>query len=142
MSTAKIRTASWVAALAAFCLLSACATTQPVSTMSAQPALVQLSQPYLAQLRTVGIDSVTATGSGRFVGLATDAGPVYFGYPRNVPSTSFALRMTAQGPQAYSNDFDNSKLDDYRVAVNSILTQAISRATSNNNWVAEESIKK
>ena len=59
-----------------------------------------------------------------------------------MPSTSFALRMTAQGLQAYSNDFDGSKLDQYQVALNSILTQAISRATSNNNWVAEESIKK
>jgi hypothetical protein len=142
MTTAKISTASWVAALAALCILSACATTQPLWAMSAQPALAQLSQPYLAQLRTVGIDSVTATGSGRFVGLATDAGPVYFGYPSDVPSTSFALRMTAQGLQAYSNDFDGSKLDQYQVALNSILTQAISRATSNNNWVAEESIKK
>lgn len=142
MTTAKIRTASRVAALGALCLLSACATTQPVSTMSAQPALVQLSQPYLAQLRTVGIDSVTATGSGRLVGLATAAGPVYFGYPRDVPSTSFALRLTAHGPQAYSNDFDNSKLDDYRVAVNSILTQAISWATANNSWMAEKSIKR
>jgi len=50
--------------------------------------------------------------------------------------------MTAQGLQAYSNDFDDSKLDRCRVAVDSVLGQAISRATSNNNWVALESIKK
>jgi hypothetical protein len=142
MTTVKIRTASCVVVLGGLCILSACATTQPRSAMTAQPALAQLSEPYLAQLRSVGVESVTATGPGRFVGLATDAGPVYFGYPRDVPSTSFALRMTPQGLQAYSNDFDNSKLDRYRIAVNSILTQAISRATSNNNWVALESIKK
>jgi hypothetical protein len=110
--------------------------------MTAQPELAQLSQPYVAELRTVGVNSVTAAGSERFVRLATNAGPVYFGYPSDAPSTSFALRMTAQGLQAYSNDFDNGKLDQYRVAVDSVLTQAISRATSNNNWVAEESIKK
>ena len=110
--------------------------------MPAQPELAQLSQPYLAQLRTVGIDSVTATGSGRYVYLATDAGAVYFGYPGDVPSTMFALRVTPHGLQASSSDFDGSKLDQYRVAVDSILTQAISRATSNNNWVAEQSIRK
>ena len=31
-----------------------------------------------------------------------------------------------------------SGFDEYRAAVDSILTQAISRATSNNNWIAEE----
>ena len=142
MTTAKIRTPSCVAAFAALSILSACATTQLPSAMTAQAELAQLSQPYQAQLRTVGVNSVTAAGPGRFVRMATNAGAVYFGYPSDVPATSFALRMTAQGLQAYSNDFDNGKLDQYRVAVNSILTQAISRATSNNNWVAEESIKK
>ena len=142
MRTATIRPASCVAVLAVLCLLSACATTQLPSATTEQPELAQLSQPYAAQLRTVGINSVTAAGSGRLVRLATNDGAVYFGYPNDVPSTTFALRVTAQGLQALSNDYDNSKIDQYRVAVNSILTQAISRATSNNNWVALESIKK
>ena len=142
MTTAKIRTAVFAAALAALCILSACATTELPSAMPAQPALAQLSQPYLAQLHALGVNSVIATGPGRFVRLSTNAGPVYFGYPSDVPSTAFALRVTAQGLQASSSDFDNSKLDQYRVAVDSILPQAISWATSNNTWVAEESIKK
>ena len=142
MTTVKILTALCVAALGGLCILSACATTQLPSAMTAQPELAHLSQPYVADLRTVGVNSVTATGSGRFVRMETNARPVYFGYPSDAPSTSFALRMTAQGLQAYSNDFDDSKLDRYRVAVDSVLGQAISRATSNNNWVALESIKK
>jgi len=141
MTTPKIRTAACYAALAAMCMLSACATTR-FSTMPVEPEVAQISQPYLAQLRTVGIESVTATGSGRFVRLATNAGAVYFGYPSDVPSTTFALRVTPQGLLASSSDFDDSKLDHYRVAVDSILTQAISRAASNNNWVAEQSIRK
>ena len=63
---------------------------------------------------------------------------LYFRYPDGVASTEFALRVTGQGIQASSSDFAKRKADEYSAAVNSILTQAISRATSNNNWLAEE----
>ena len=125
-------------AIAALFVLSTFATAQLPMPMPAQPGLVQLCQPHLAQLRSAGIISITVTGSGHFVRVATNAGAQYFRYPDGVASTEFALRVTAQGIQASSSDFAKSKPDEYRAAVDSILTQAISRATSNNNWIAEE----
>jgi len=125
-------------AIATLFVLSTFATAQLPTPMPAHPGLVQLCQPHLAQLRSAGIISITATGSGHFVRVATNAGALYFRYPARVPSTEFALRVTAQGIQASSSDFAKSKPDEYRAAVDSILTQAISRATSNNNWIAEE----
>jgi hypothetical protein len=133
----KLRT-PFQLAIAALFVLSKFATAQLPVPMPAQPELAQLCQPHLAKLRSAGIVSITATGSGHFVRLATNAGALYFRYPGGVPSTEFALRVTAQGIQASSSDFAKSKSDEYRAAVNSILTEAISRATSNNNWLAEE----
>ena len=128
-------------AIAALFVLSTFATAQLPMPMPAHPGLVQLCQPHLAQLRSAGIISITVTGSGHFVRVATNAGAQYFRYPDGVASTEFALRVTAQGIQASSSDFAKRKPDEYSAAVNSILTQAISRATSNNNWVAEERMR-
>ena len=119
-------------------MLATFATAQLPMPMPAQPGLVQLCQPHLAKLRSAGIVSVTATGSGHFVRVATNAGTLYFRYPDGVPSTEFALRVTAQGIQASSNDFAKRQPEEYGAAVNSILTEAISRAASNNNWLADE----
>jgi hypothetical protein len=141
MTDAKARTAVRMAALTVLCILAACATTPLPPERRAKPALAQLTQPYITQLRTVGINEVIATGSGRSVRLATNAGAVYFDYPSDVPSSiAFTLRVTAQGVLAYSNNFENSKLDQYRIAVNSILPHAITRTFWNNEWVEIDSI--
>ena len=74
--------------------------------------------------------------------LATNAGAVYSGYPSDVPSTAFTLRVTVQALPAYSNDFDDSKLDRYRIALKSILPHAITGTFWNNEWVVMDSIDK
>jgi hypothetical protein len=69
-------------------------------------------------------------------------GAVYLDNPSDVPSTVFTLRVTTQGLLAYSNDFDNSKLDQYRIAVNSILPHAITWTFWNNQWVVVDCVDK
>src|SRR6266576_2695506 len=65
-------------AIAALFVLSTFATAELPAPMPAHPGLVQLCQPYLAQLRSAGIISITVTGSGHFVRVATNAGAQYF----------------------------------------------------------------
>src|SRR6266496_2933800 len=86
-------------------LLCACASTAPLP-VAEQPELSQLAMPYAQQLRAVGITRVVSTGSGAMVRLETLSGPVYIGYPRDVPPLAFALDVDPEGLRASSTSFD------------------------------------
>src|SRR4029453_5549945 len=88
--------------------LCACAST-PQEPTQAQPELVQLAQPYAAQLRAVGITRLAVAGRGAMGRLETLAGPVYVRYPQNVPTVDFVLEIDADGLYAYELDFNKTR---------------------------------
>jgi hypothetical protein len=113
--------------------LCACASTPPAPTQ-AQPELVQLAQPYAAQLRAVGITRLAVAGSGAMVQLETLSGPVYVRYPQNVPAADFVLEIDADGMYAYELNFDKTR----DAAVLDALVPQVIRATASNNelvWI-------
>jgi hypothetical protein len=114
-------------------LLCACASTPPAPTQP-QPELVQLAQPYAAQLRAVGITRLAVAGGGAMVQLETLSGPVYVRYPQNVPAVDFVLEIDADGLYAYELNFDKTR----DAAVLDALVPQVIRATASNNelvWI-------
>ena len=113
--------------------LCACASTPPAPTQ-AQPELVQLAQPYVSQLRAVGVTRMAVAGGSAMVQLETLSGPVYVRYPRDVPAADFVLEIDADGLNAYAAALDKTR----DAAVLAALVPQVIRATLTNNelvWI-------
>ena len=91
-----------------------------------------MAQPYVQQLRAVGITRVISPGNGAMIQLETGYGSVYVRYPSAAAAHPFVLDISPDGVRATAATFERDR-DEQLLAA--LVPEAV-RATATNNRLA------